>query len=502
MDHAVNSKSNSKRKKNASENLHAGHRQRLKKRFLHEGLESFEEHQIYELLLFYSIPRRDTNPTAHILLNAFHSFSGVMDADPEALLQTDQIGSATARLLKLIPLLSKQYCSEKFRKEKRFLKSGDTAAYILANYPSDPLYTLRLSCFDNGSHLLSCEAVQHDCRLDELPSAHKILTSAFLRTAARIVLSIKLPFFSKTITQQEYDALLSLNSALFSTGISFLDFLVLVEDRWISLFQIMTSDRAVRFNRIPHRDVEKKYEDTSAASCRELLAELLSFSLPKKNDPFLLADRLLNRFSSLSYIFDARYEELITVDGVSENTAVLLKLIPPLSSRYETDRIIQKEDLNSTKKIVDFLIRYYVHRTVESSLLLCFDDRNTCCSLDTVSDGSVGYTYLDMRKILEIAYAHRASSVLLAHNHPGGVAVPSEEDLAATQELQRTLKSAGILLKDHILIAGNKWISIGEALFGTSYTNSSEAIAFSPKNTRHKGNGQNKSRRKNTEQSN
>lgn len=63
------------------------------------------------------------------------------------------------------------------------------------------------------------------------------------------------------------------------------------------------------------------------------------------------------------------YEELITMDGVSENTAVLLKLIPPLSSRYETDKIIQKENLNSTKKIVDFLIRYYVDRTVESSLL-------------------------------------------------------------------------------------------------------------------------------------
>lgn len=441
-------------------------------------------------------------PRAHILLNAFHSFSGVMDADPEALLQTERIGSATAKLLKLIPLLSKQYCSEKFRTEKRFLKSSDTAAYLLANYPNDPLYTLRISCFDNGNHLLSCETVQHDCRLDELPSAYNILPFVFRRTAAQIILSIKLPFFSKTLTQPEYDALLSLNSALFSAGISFLDFLVLVEDRWISLFQITTSDRAVRFNRIPHWEAEKKYEEASDESCRELLAELLSFSMPKKNDPFLLADRLLNRFSSLSYVFDASYEELITMDGVSENTAVLLKLIPPLSSRYETDKIIQKENLNSTKKIVDFLIRYYVDRTVESSLLLCFDDSNTCRSLDTVSNGSVGYTYLDMRKILEIAYAHRAFSVLLAHNHPGGVAVPSEEDLAATRELQRTLKSAGILLKDHILIAGNKWFSIGEALFGISSENLSEAIAFSPKNIRLGGNGQNKSRRKNIEQTN
>ncbi len=65
------------------DNLHIGHRERLRKRFLEEGLDTFDDHQILELLLFHAIPRGDTYPIAHRLIRRFGSLSAVFEADPK-----------------------------------------------------------------------------------------------------------------------------------------------------------------------------------------------------------------------------------------------------------------------------------------------------------------------------------------------------------------------------------------------------------------------------------
>ena len=100
---------------NSKENLHAGHRARLRKRFFEEGLDAFEDHQVIELLLFYAIPRRDTNEIAHLLLRRYGSFSGVLEADPVDLAQTKGIGQAAATLLSIIPSLTRRYSLDRAR---------------------------------------------------------------------------------------------------------------------------------------------------------------------------------------------------------------------------------------------------------------------------------------------------------------------------------------------------------------------------------------------------
>ena len=93
--------------KAAGGNLHAGHRARLRRRFLDEGLDAFEDHQVLELLLFYAIPRRDTNEIAHMLLRRHGSFSGVLDADPKDLADNPRTRpgrqeQARERILKIV----------------------------------------------------------------------------------------------------------------------------------------------------------------------------------------------------------------------------------------------------------------------------------------------------------------------------------------------------------------------------------------------------------------
>ena len=89
--------------------MHDGHRERLKRRFLNEGLDGFEPHQILEMLLFYAIPRRDTNEIAHALLERYGSLSGVFDADPNDIATVSGMGLHSALLLSFVPQVSRFY---------------------------------------------------------------------------------------------------------------------------------------------------------------------------------------------------------------------------------------------------------------------------------------------------------------------------------------------------------------------------------------------------------
>ena len=93
----------------ANPSVHKGHRERLKRRFLETGLDSFTDVQALELLLFYAIPQKDTNPIAHALLDRFGSLSQVLDADVEELKKVPGISDHAATLLRLVTDLGRFY---------------------------------------------------------------------------------------------------------------------------------------------------------------------------------------------------------------------------------------------------------------------------------------------------------------------------------------------------------------------------------------------------------
>jgi DNA repair protein RadC len=113
------------------ENLHAGHRSRLRRRFLDEGLDSFEDHQVLELLLFFAISRRDTNEVAHILLRRYGSLSSVLEADPVDLARTEGVGEAAATLLSLMPALTRRYSMDRASQKNHLLATSERAAEFL-----------------------------------------------------------------------------------------------------------------------------------------------------------------------------------------------------------------------------------------------------------------------------------------------------------------------------------------------------------------------------------
>lgn len=190
-----------------------------------------------------------------------------------------------------------------------------------------------------------------------------------------------------------------------------------------------------------------------------VLELLLFYSIPQK-DTNVLAHELINRFGSLSGVFDASFDDLLSVNGISEHTAVLIKLVPQLSRRYFLEKTTGKTMLKSIDDIGKYLVARYVDVTTETVLMILLDNKFGLMECVTVHEGSVNSSAITMRRLIETAMFKRASMVIIAHNHPSGVTIPSSDDLYTTREMKRAFDLVGIGMLAHIIVAGDEYRDI------------------------------------------
>lgn len=192
-----------------------------------------------------------------------------------------------------------------------------------------------------------------------------------------------------------------------------------------------------------------------------ILELLLFFGIPRI-DTNEIAHTLIERFGSLSEVLDAPYEELCKVEGITEHTATLLKLVPQLSRVYLTGQHRSEESLDSSRKLGEYFVNRFVGHTKECVYLLCLNAALQPLSCDRLSEGSVTSSGFEIKQVVEQALRNQAPRVVLAHNHPYGISVPSNEDILVTKELKMALRILNIELVDHIVVAGEDYYSISE----------------------------------------
>lgn len=208
--------------------------------------------------------------------------------------------------------------------------------------------------------------------------------------------------------------------------------------------------------RLKARFVKTGLDDFEPHNILELL---LFYSVPRK-DTNPLAHRLVNRFGSLSGVFEAKPEELMKVDGVTENTAVLISMIPQIARKYLEDKAEVKNVIGGFSDIGKYLLPKFIGRKVETIMLASLDNKNKIISCSIIAEGDSDRASISKRKIMEEAIRVNATRVVLAHNHPRGFAIPSSEDIFLTEEIYSLLKSVGIELVDHIIFAENDFVSL------------------------------------------
>lgn len=188
--------------------------------------------------------------------------------------------------------------------------------------------------------------------------------------------------------------------------------------------------------------------------------ELLLFYAIARQDTNPIAHRLLDHFGSLSQVLEAPVEELCKVEGVGENTAVYLRLVTQVGRWYQKDRAARVKMLPTLESCARYLQPYFFGQSVETVYLLCLDAKCKLLCCRKIAQGDVNSTDLSIRKIVETALSANASSVLLAHNHPGGMAIPSYEDIHTTQNVAAALQAVDVNFVDHLVICDDDYVSL------------------------------------------
>lgn len=195
----------------------------------------------------------------------------------------------------------------------------------------------------------------------------------------------------------------------------------------------------------------------------EVLELLLFYCIPRK-DTKAVAKALLARFGSLNGVLSASAGDLKKVTGAGEGTAMFLNLLQHLQ-RYCDVSSIKEEVLLDIESCGRYMVPHFKNQKNEVVMLLCLDAKCKVLECYKVGEGSVNSAAVPIRRIVEMALGANATSVVLAHNHPSGLAFPSEEDKFTTRRLGRALWAVEIELTDHLVIADGDCVSLRQSGF-------------------------------------
>ena len=196
----------------------------------------------------------------------------------------------------------------------------------------------------------------------------------------------------------------------------------------------------------------------------EALELLLYYAIPRR-DTNPIAHALMERYGSLSAVLTAPVEDLRKVEGVGESAAILLRLAPQMYQKARLSDAEQETVLNSVDRVGAYLLQRFIGERREVVYQLCLDRKGKLLACKRLGEGGVASADLDIRKLMENAILTSASVVILAHNHPSGVALPSGEDYAATTRVQQALATIGVELADHIIVADGDFVSLKDSGF-------------------------------------
>ncbi len=192
---------------------------------------------------------------------------------------------------------------------------------------------------------------------------------------------------------------------------------------------------------------------------RAVLEMLLFYCIPRK-DTNPTAQLLLDTFGSLSGVLEASPDDLRSLRGVGDSAAAFLTMLPQVCKRYMTGTLTEKSlYLDDFSAVSQFVKSSFLAEKTEKFMLLCFDGAGRLTNTSEIQ-GEKGQVVPDFANLLEFAKCSRAKTVIIAHNHPDGVASPSREDVSSTKELVSTFAENEIILADHFIAGADGILSM------------------------------------------
>ena len=230
-----------------------------------------------------------------------------------------------------------------------------------------------------------------------------------------------------------------------------------------------------------HRErIRNRYlkEGFSSFDTHQLLEVLLFYAKPR-GDTNECAHALLERFGSLKALFEATDDERQEVEGIGLNTSMMFSVMVELLRRYDLENTETHVRYDRMTKVCDYLPHLFRGVPHECLYMLMFNNRMNLIDCRLISTGTVNSTNASIPIMAKLALQKNASAVIMAHNHPQGIALPSHEDINITELAKQALQMLGIALTEHFVYADDAIFPIMKS-YSTSMRFSARISEFDP----------------------
>ncbi len=207
-------------------NIHSGHRERIRKRYIDHGLDNFEDHQVLELLLFYCIPMRDTNELAHRLIKEYGNISLLFDAHPLDLVKRCNISESTAVLISMIPSLSKLYSIKKWGEKVMLDSTNKAGEYITKLFLDKLVETLYIICLNTQHCVIHTEVMSEGNYVETPLYPRKFIDAALKVGAVKVIIAHNHPSGDISPSKADINATTALKEAFKAVEIDLIDHII------------------------------------------------------------------------------------------------------------------------------------------------------------------------------------------------------------------------------------------------------------------------------------
>ena len=421
-----------------NDKVYKGHRERMRKKLVSPGVRYLETYELLEMLLYYAIPRKNTHPTAKLLLDRFSTLDSLFAASEVELSLVSGVGGECSAFIRKVARFlnceestasSEAKCFSSYERAGEFFvklfreKPESETAVLLLDASLNYLDAIMLYPFD-----LSTAAVNPKPFIDAAINAR----------AAACMIAHSHPHSAPFATVGELASNKMLKSALDQAGISLVESFT-VSGECYKGFSSNTVSKA------------GAYENEKSSSALSLQLSALLTGTVKNHEEIIKA--VSDSFGSRAQLFEADIQKIKRAAS-SDAAAELFVIIAALASRRKTEHF-KLGKAHTEEEIKSFLAAFYMNAASESVVLISLDSDGKSSAIHHLGDGSVSLASVVPRQVLEKLVPCGSCSFIMAHNHPGGVAEPSLEDIASTKRLAEVLHSCGISLKAHYVVSGD-----------------------------------------------
>lgn len=441
--------------------IHDGHRERMRAKLIQHGVDIFENHELLEMLLFFKIPYKNTNPIAKNLILKFGTLDGVFDATEEQMCTVAGVGPRCADFLKKIALLFKiERCDAAPDDTAEYVGEAELAELAFSLFSKEKNCTLAVFAFDNSNRLIATEKFYgEDLRSGSLGAVY-YTNFALKNAASMIVTASNRRYGSSFPLPSDRECVGMISRALTSIDVLYGEHFVFAGDNYSRVFPTLRSSIGK-----PPILVEKmqqtqdEYAENANYSCHNddvFLAfdEVMSFV---GNEHTEKTKKLFERYTSVISIFTADYETLKNVVG--QPYAVFIRLIAGIAKRRMFDKI-NKGKMTTENELCAYLFASCLGAERETIFLVSYGANGKILAVDKAAEGTINSSSVLPRSLLELALKRGATRVAVAHNHPFGRGELSGEDIAFTRKLQEAFWGVGVELFAHYCITGEGVFSL------------------------------------------